>query len=83
MEIVEGPGIVSKPEIHYVGIRVTTPFRGMLVVPEPHDGDDRVRPGVLPAGRYACLTYVSHARQAVTTSRAATKPSSRTRGSSG
>ncbi|MCP2241524.1 effector-binding domain-containing protein [Lentzea aerocolonigenes] len=92
---------MSKPEIHYVGIRVTTPFRGMLavrntlmdelctwgpgrlfhrlhvidmngpmdmevglVVPEPHEGDDRVRPGVLPAGRYACLTYVNHARRA-------------------
>jgi hypothetical protein len=28
------------------------------------DGDDRVRPGVLPAGRYATLTYVSQARGA-------------------
>lgn len=28
------------------------------------DGDDRVRPGVLPAGRYATLTYVSQARRA-------------------
>ena len=51
MEIVEGPRIVAKPETHYTGIRVTTPFRGM-------------RPGVLPAGRHASLTYVNHARQA-------------------
>ncbi|MEV0678835.1 GyrI-like domain-containing protein [Actinosynnema sp. NPDC050436] len=108
MEIVTGPGIVSKPASHYVGIRVVTPFRGMFavrdelmdelyawldergvpdvgplffrlhvidmdgpmdvevgaVVPDPLDGDDRVRAGVLPAGRYASLTYVNHARRA-------------------
>jgi len=28
------------------------------------DGGDRVRAGVLPGGRYATLTYVSHARRA-------------------
>jgi effector-binding domain-containing protein len=28
------------------------------------DGDDRVRAGTLPAGRYASLTYVNHARRA-------------------
>lgn len=90
---------MAKPEIHYVGIRVNTPFRGMLAVRNslldalaatgpgllfhrlhvidmngPMDmevglvggapEDDRVRPGVLPAGRYASLTYVNHARQA-------------------
>ena len=27
-------------------------------------GDDRVRPGALPGGRYASLTYVNHARRA-------------------
>ena len=99
VEIVDGPKIVTKPEIHYVGIRVITPFRGMLavrdrlmnelferdlpiagpvfhrlhvidmngpmdmevgaVVDEPVDGG-----GVLPAGRYASLTYVNHARRA-------------------
>ncbi|GAB2832801.1 hypothetical protein GCM10027200_35540 [Lentzea nigeriaca] len=101
VEIVDGPQIVSKPELHYLGIRLTTPFRGMLavrnalldelgawgpghlfhrlhvidmngpmdmevglVVPGPRDGDDRVRPGVLPAGRYASLSYVNHARRA-------------------
>jgi hypothetical protein len=29
-----------------------------------HDGDDRVRPGVLPAGRYASLTYRNHSLRA-------------------
>jgi effector-binding domain-containing protein len=104
----EGPRIVMKPEIPFVGIRVVTPFRGMLAVrdklmvelddwlDERHligvgstclrlqvidmngpmdievgvtttqtlDGDDRVRSGTLPAGKYASLTYVNHARRA-------------------
>jgi effector-binding domain-containing protein len=29
-----------------------------------HAGDDRVRPGVLPAGRYATLTYRNHSLRA-------------------
>ena len=32
MEIIEGPTIETRPEIPYVGIRVVTPFRGMLGV---------------------------------------------------
>jgi hypothetical protein len=32
MEIVETPRVEERPEIPYVGIRVTTPFRGMLAV---------------------------------------------------
>ena len=32
MEIVEGPAVEARPEIPYVGIRVVTPFRGMLGV---------------------------------------------------
>ncbi len=32
MEIIEGPTVVTRPEIPYVGIRVVTPFRGMLGV---------------------------------------------------
>jgi effector-binding domain-containing protein len=108
LEILEGPAVVEKPAISYVGIRVATPFRGMLaerdrlmeelyawlgdhdvretgnvflrlnvidmngpmdlevgaVTKDPPQGDDRVRPGVLPAGRYASLTYVNHARRA-------------------
>jgi effector-binding domain-containing protein len=34
------------------------------VTAKPVTGDDRVRPGVLPAGRYAALTYVNHGRRA-------------------
>src|SRR5262249_30344669 len=34
------------------------------VIEEPYAGDDRVRPGVLPAGRYATVTYANHARRA-------------------
>jgi effector-binding domain-containing protein len=106
VEIVGGPGILSKPATHYMGIRAVNPFRGMsairdklmnelhtwldgrsvpdvgpvffrlygptdvevgVVTQEPLDGDDRVRAGVLPAGRYASLTYVNHARRAYRT----------------
>ncbi|WP_083751572.1 GyrI-like domain-containing protein [Saccharothrix sp. ALI-22-I] len=35
-----------------------------VVTQEALEGDDRVRAGVLPAGRYAGLTYVNHARRA-------------------
>jgi effector-binding domain-containing protein len=38
-----------------------------VVTREPLEGDDRVRAGVLPAGRYASLTYVNHARRAYRT----------------
>ncbi len=101
MEIIDGPKIVSRPDVHYVGIRVITPFKGMLavrdelmselyernlpitgptfhrldvidmngpmdmevgaVLDEPWQGDGA---GVLPAGRYATLIYVNHARRA-------------------
>jgi effector-binding domain-containing protein len=103
VEIVEAPAVVSKPERHYAGIRVVTPFRGMFAVRDQlmkelyaHDvGDgltffrlhvvdmdgpmdievgvvtdrpvpaaDRIRPGVLPAGRYATMTFVGHGRRA-------------------
>src|ERR1700704_3917963 len=97
MEIIEPPRIVERAEMPYLGIRVVTPFRGMLatrdrLVDELYTlvdrndgveagrfflrlhvvdmsgsmdievgvstadrvaGDDRVRPGVLPAGHYA------------------------------
>lgn len=108
MAIVEGPEVVERAAEHTLGIRVTTPFRGMLAVrdalmaelhgwpaerdvesgvtffrlhvvdmagpvdvevgvttPTAPDGDGRVRPGVLPAGRYASLTHVNHARRAL------------------
>lgn len=108
VDVLEGPAVVTKPETAYVGIRVVTPFRGMLAardelmnelfgwVDERHvndqgplflrlhvidmdgpmdievglitndvlEGDGRVRPGVLPGGRYATLAYVNHARRA-------------------
>jgi effector-binding domain-containing protein len=38
-----------------------------VVTQEPLEGGDRVRAGVLPAGRYASLTYVNHARRAYRT----------------
>jgi effector-binding domain-containing protein len=38
-----------------------------VLTQEPLEDDDRVRAGVLPAGRYASLTYVNHARRAYRT----------------
>jgi len=35
-----------------------------VVTDDAVDGDDRVHRGVLPAGRYASLTYVNHGRRA-------------------
>ncbi|GAA4606031.1 effector-binding domain-containing protein [Actinoplanes octamycinicus] len=35
-----------------------------VLTDEPVAGDDRIRRGVLPAGRYASLTYVNHGRRA-------------------
>lgn len=108
MQLIQPPRVEQRPEKTYLGIRVVTPFRGMLRVRDellaelypwlasrdiesagpfflrlrvidmegPMDlevgvitttaleGDDRVRPGVLPAGGYATLTYVDHARRA-------------------
>jgi DNA gyrase inhibitor GyrI len=32
MEIITGPEITAKPDRHYAGIRVVTPFRGMFAV---------------------------------------------------
>jgi effector-binding domain-containing protein len=40
-------------------IEVGVPAAGAL------DGDDVVRPGVLPAGRYASLTYVGHPQELI------------------
>ncbi len=104
MEIVRPARVEERAERPYVGIRVVTPFRGMLRVYDdllkelsawaaqagietveygflrlhvidmsgPMDmeagfftlqavsGDERVRPGLMPAGRYATLTYKDH-----------------------
>ncbi|GIM92247.1 GyrI-like domain-containing protein [Paractinoplanes toevensis] len=103
MEIITAPAVVEKPDRHYAGIRVTTPFRGMFAVRDelmkelyaydvgtgrtffrlhvvdmdgpmdievgvvterPFPAAGRIRPGVLPAGRYATMTYVGHGRRA-------------------
>src|SRR6201995_1908336 len=108
VQIIQPPRVEQRPEKTYLGIRVVTPFRGMLRVRDellaelyawlasraiepagpfflrlhvidmegPMDlevgvvtttgleGDDRARPGVLPAGGYATLTYADHARRA-------------------
>lgn len=108
MELIEPPRVETLPERPYLGIRIVTPFRGMLGVRdklfdelrawlaeaevetvghglfrlhvidmdgpmdlevgyltrEPLPGDGRVQPGVLPAGRYATLTYKDHALRA-------------------
>ena len=108
MQIIQPPRVEQRHAKTCLGIRVVTPFRGMLRVRDEllvelwswlasHDieasgpfflrlhvinmegpmdlevgvitttaleGDDRVRSGVLPAGRYATLTYIDHARRA-------------------
>ena len=108
MDLLEPPRVVERPEADYLGIRVVTPFRGMLSVrnelidelsawlvqegvddvglfflrlhvidmngpmdlevgvttPGPLTGDARVRPDVLPAGRYVTLTYRNHSLRA-------------------
>jgi effector-binding domain-containing protein len=108
VEIVQPARVEERPERLYVGVRVVTPFRGMLAVRDQllaevrgwtdqagvetigygflrlHvidmsgpmdieagyfttqrcDGGGRVRPGLMPAGRYATLTYKDHAIRA-------------------
>lgn len=107
MDLLKGPGIQNRGEIPTLGIRLVTPFRGMLkmcnellgeiddwvhqndidagpafmrlhfidmegpmdievgeLASDTHPGDDRVRPGVFPAGRYVTLTFRDHPRQA-------------------
>lgn len=56
----------SVPDAGPVFFRVHDPMDVEIgvVTEEPLEGDDRVRAGVLPAGRYASLTYVNHARRA-------------------
>lgn len=106
-DVIDGPSVEYRSEVPTVGIRLVTPFRGMLGVrdqllaemalwlddqgvstPGPfflrlhrvdmsadmeievgvlgveHLGDDRVRPGVQPAGDYAFLAYRGSSMQA-------------------
>jgi hypothetical protein len=104
MDIIDPLEVTQKPAIPTLGIRLITPFAGMLKVRDTllkelytwldqhavngfhafflrlhvidmkgnmdlevgvtldsaHDGDARVRPGVLPAGKYVTLTYREH-----------------------
>jgi hypothetical protein len=109
MEIIEPARVEERPAIPYVGIRVITPFRGMLAVRDnllaeartgiteaeiktlgygflrlhvidmdgpmdlevgyftagpAHAEHPRLRPGSMPAGRYATMKYQDHARRA-------------------
>lgn len=108
MEIIAPPRVEYRQERPYVGIRVVTPFRGMLKVRdellrevrawieesdvdpiehgflrlhvidmngpmdieagyftrEPSPGAGRIKPGSMPAGRYATLTYRDHSIRA-------------------
>lgn len=101
--MVSEPGVYERPDEHYLGIRVQTPFKGMFTLIDKHlfkelrawmqqagvapagqpffrfyiinmagemdvevgipvatalTGHGRVKPGVLPGGRYASLVYV-------------------------
>lgn len=104
MDVIDPPKVSQKPAFPTLGIRLVTPFAGMLKVRDTllselyqwldqntvtgfhtfflrlhvidmkgnmdlevgvtldsaHKGDARVKPGVLPAGRYATLTYREH-----------------------
>ncbi len=50
--------------LHVVDMEGNMDVEVGTVTARPVSGDDRVRPGVLPAGRYAALTYVNHGRRA-------------------
>jgi effector-binding domain-containing protein len=50
--------------LHVVDMEGDMDLEVGAITEQPIEGDDRVRPGVLPAGRYAALTYVNHARRA-------------------
>ena len=50
--------------LHCVDMKGTMDMEVGLVVPDALPGDDRVRPGILPAGEYATLTYRDHAVRA-------------------
>jgi len=50
--------------LHVVDMEGNMDVEVGTVLSRPVTGDERVRPGVLPAGRYAALTYVNHGRRA-------------------
>jgi hypothetical protein len=57
----EGPYLFR---LHVIDMNGPMDIEVGIVTPEPMPGADRVRPGVLPAGRYAHLTYRNHSRRA-------------------
>lgn len=50
--------------LHVVDMAGSMDVEVGVVTEGPVEGDGRVRAGVLPAGRYATLTYVNHGRRA-------------------
>jgi effector-binding domain-containing protein len=57
----EGPFFLR---YHVIDMAGTMHIEVGYVIRTPLDGDERVRPGVLPAGRYAHLTYSRYAMRA-------------------
>ncbi|MFS0911045.1 hypothetical protein AB3M89_04585 [Microbacterium sp. 179-I 3D2 NHS] len=55
----DGPRVERREATPTLGIRIVTPFRGMLAT-----RDDRVRPGEMPPGEYAVLAYRGSSLQA-------------------
>ncbi|MFI6507872.1 GyrI-like domain-containing protein [Streptosporangium sp. NPDC050855] len=50
--------------LHVVDMAGSMDVEVGVVTDRPVEGDGRVTPGLLPAGRYATLTYVNHGRRA-------------------
>jgi effector-binding domain-containing protein len=57
----EGPFLLR---YHVIDMAGTMDVEVAFVVSEALEGDDRVRPGVLPSGRYASLVYSRYAMRA-------------------
>lgn len=53
--------------LHVVAMQSDMELEVGVVTGKPIDGDDRVRPGALPAGDYAVLRFVGNTRRASTT----------------
>jgi effector-binding domain-containing protein len=50
--------------LHVVDMDGSMDIEVGVITEEAVPGDDRIRTGVLPAGRYATLTYINHGRRA-------------------
>ena len=60
----DGAGGPAFFRLHVVDMAGEMDVEVGIVTPEPVAGGGRVTPGVLPAGRYAAMTYVGHGRRA-------------------